>query len=131
MTPEQLARRYYYLFNQRQLDEAGELVDPQAVFHYVPTNQRLVGRAGYRTLAAAWLITFEDAEVEIQSLERADDYTVRVTFVGRGTHTGDLELGESLVIPATGRRAELPFQDTLEVRNGRITHVESTSTSGS
>lgn len=124
MTPEQLVRRYYRLFNERRLDEAGELVDIQALFHYLPTNQRLVGRAGYRALAAAWLIAFEDAKVDIQSVQRLDDHTVRVTFIGCGTHTGDLELGEALVIPATGRRAELVFQDTLEVRDNRIMRVE-------
>jgi predicted ester cyclase len=124
MTPAQLARRYYRFFNQRRLDEAGELVDVQAVFHYVPTNQRLVGRAGYRALAAMWLVAFEDAEVDVQSIEYLDEHTVHVTFIGRGTHTGDLELGDKLVIPATGRHTELVFRDTLEIRNDRITRVE-------
>lgn len=124
MTAEQVARRYYALFNERRLDDAGELVDVQAMFHYLPTHQRLVGRAGYRALAAAWLIAFEDATVDIQSVQPLDEHTVRVTFIGRGTHTGDLELGETLVIPATGRRTELLFHDTLEIRHDRITRVE-------
>lgn len=124
MTPEQVVRLYYRLFNQRRLDEVSELVDVQAVFHYLPTNQRLVGRAGYRALAAAWLIAFEDATVDIQSVQQLAEHTVRVTFIGRGTHTGDLELGETVVIPATGRRAELLFHDTLEIHHNRITRTE-------
>ena len=124
MDAEEIARRYYDLFNERRLDEAGELVDPQAVFHYIPTNQRLVGRAGYRALAAAWLIAFEDAQVVIESVEPLGRDRVRVRFIGRGTQTGSLELGESLTLPATGRYTELPFEDTLEVRNGRITNIE-------
>lgn len=41
-------------------------------------------------------------------------------FVGRGTHTGELMLGEAMTIPPTGRRAALTFQDTLNVRAGLI-----------
>lgn len=124
MTPSRVVRRYYALFNQRRLDEAGELVHPLASFHYIPTGQQLIGRAGYRALAAAWLIAFEDARVEIQSIEPLDDRRVHVTFMGRGTHTGSLELGEAATIPATGRRARLLFRDMLEVRDGLITRVE-------
>jgi len=115
-----LARRYYDYFNERRFDEAGQLVDPQAVFHYVPTKQRLVGRAGYRALVAAWVIAFEDARVEIVAVRPVNDATVEVEFIGHGTHTGDLVLGEALVIPARGSRAELPFTDTLTFSAGLI-----------
>ena len=61
MSPEQVARVYYQFFNERRLDEAAQLVDPQASFHYLPTRQHLMGRAGYRALVDAWLNAFEDA----------------------------------------------------------------------
>jgi hypothetical protein len=124
MTPEEIARKYYRYFNERRLDEAGRLVHPQAVFHYVATRQRLVGRAGYRALAAAWLIAFEDAELELASVTTLDAHRVTIDFVGRGTHTGELTMGESLTIPATGRRMQLDFTDTLEIHGGLITHSE-------
>jgi len=38
MSSEETARLYYQLFNERRLDEAGQLIDPQAVFHYLPTR---------------------------------------------------------------------------------------------
>jgi predicted ester cyclase len=120
MTLEEFARLYYDMFNQRRFDEAGLLVHGEAVFHYIPTKQRLIGRAGYRALAASWVIAFEDAQLEIQTVRTLDDHTVVVDFIGRGTHTGDLTLGEALTIPATGRRADLAFRDTLEVRDGLI-----------
>jgi hypothetical protein len=123
MSSEQIARLYYRLFNERRLDEAGELVDPQAVFHYLPTRQRLVGRAGYRALVAAWLNAFEDAHLAVQSL-RMDGSVADVEFLGRGTHTGDLVLGEALTIPATGRATDLPFHDRLEIREGLIVRAE-------
>lgn len=120
MTVEALVRQYYDFFNQRRLDEAGQLVHPEALFVYVPTKQRLVGRAGYRALAAGWVIAFEDAQLEIQSAETVDEHTVRIEFIGRGTHTGDLVLGEAVTVPATGRPADLTFTDTLEIRDGLI-----------
>jgi predicted ester cyclase len=118
--PKDVARLYYRLFNERRLDEAGQLVDPEAVIHYVPTNQRLRGRAGYRALAAMWLNAFEDGLVEVVSLRLLDDSTVEADLLGRGTHTGDLVLGDVLTIPASGRHAELPFREVLHVRNGLI-----------
>lgn len=124
VTHEQLARTYYQYFNERRLDEAGELVDPQASFHYLPTRQRLLGRAGYRALAAAWLIAFEDAVLEITSVTSRPDGRVVIDFVGRGTHTGDLVLGESVTLPATGRSTQLDFRDTMEIRGGRIVSSE-------
>ena len=123
MTPEQLLRKYYALFNERRLDEAGELVAPNASFHYLPTRQHLVGRAGYRALAAGWLIAFEDAVASVESVETINPYTVRVQLTGRGTHTGALVFGDHLTIPPTGRRVELRAVHTTEVRNDQIVRV--------
>lgn len=122
--PIAIARRFYELFNDRRLDEAGELVDPQAEFRYVPTRQRLIGRAGYRALAAAWLIAFEDARLEITGIQVLDDRTVVVDFTGHGTHTGDLVLGEAITLPATGRATHLPFRDRLVIAGGFILRSE-------
>ena len=120
MTIKTIARRYYQYFNERRFDDAGLLIHPEAVFYYVPTKQRLVGRAGYRALVAAWLIAFDDASLEITSLEQIDEHTLRVDFIGHGTHTGDLMLGEAFILPATGTQAKLEFTDTLTFRNGWI-----------
>lgn len=123
MNAEQIARRYYQLFNERRFSEAAELVDAQAVFHYVPTRQRLVGRAGYRALAAAWLTAFENGYVEIRAAHALDEHTVDVDLLGRGTHTGDLVLGEAVTIPATHRTAALPFRERVTTRDGRIVAI--------
>lgn len=123
MTSEELARLFYRYFNERRLDDAAQLVDPQASFHYVPTRQTLVGRAGYRALVAAWLTAFADARLDIQTLA-ADGPIVLVDFIGHGTHTGNLVLGDAISIPATGRAAHLPFRDRLEVRDGLVVSSE-------
>ena len=124
MTPEEIVRTYYQYFNERRLDEAGELVDPQASFQYLPTRQRLLGRAGYRALVAAWLNAFEDAVLDIVAITTDPRGNVVLDFVGRGTHTGDLVLGESFVIPASHKRAQLEFRDTLNIRDGLIVRSE-------
>jgi hypothetical protein len=121
VTIEQIARRYYAAFNERRPAEAEQLVDAQAVFHYLPTKQRLIGRAGYRALAAAWLNAFADARLEIQSIACPAAVTLDVQFLGLGTHTGDLVLGETLVVPPTDRAVELPFHDRLTIAGGLIT----------
>ena len=124
MSPEQIARQYYRLFNERKLDAAGQLVDRGASFRYLPSKQRLIGRAGYRALAAMWLNAFADGQLEVASLLQTDDDTVVVEIVGRGTHTGDLVLGDAVTIPATGVTGALPFRETLRIRNGSIVDVE-------
>jgi hypothetical protein len=126
MDAARTARLFYRLFNERRLDEASELVDPQAEFHYVPTRQRLLGRAGYRALAAAWLQAFADARLEITVVRAIDDETIDVEFTGHGTHTGDLVLGETVTVPATGRASHLPFHDRLVVRHGLVVSSELT-----
>jgi hypothetical protein len=123
MTPERIARLFYEYFNERRLDDAAQLVDPRASFHYVPTRQRLVGRAGYKALVAAWLQAFEDARLEIQTVV-PNGSIVQVEFIGRGTHTGDLVLGDAVSIPATGRTADLPFRDRLDIRDGLVVSSE-------
>jgi predicted ester cyclase len=123
MDGEQIARLYYQLFNERRLDEAAQLVDPQCSIHYKPTKQRLMGRAGYRALAAVWINAFEDVTIEITSLQ-ADGDRIVVRLLGRGTHTGDLVLGDAMSIPPTGRRAQLIVKETLDIKNGLIVHEE-------
>jgi steroid delta-isomerase-like uncharacterized protein len=118
--PEQIALRYYDLFNHRALDQAELLVSPQAVFHYPHTKEHMIGRAGYRELARTWLTAFPDAQVEIQRVTVERGHVARVELLGRGTHTGELAFGGALTLPASGRRAELPLTDTLDVRGGLI-----------
>ena len=124
MSPEQIARLYYQYFNERKLEAAAALVDRAAAFRYVPSKQNLIGRAGFRALASMWLNAFEDGRLEITSLKLLNDETVVVKLLGRGTHTGDLVLGEALTIPATGVAGALRFRETLRIRDGSIVDVE-------
>ena len=123
MTTEHVVRLHYEYFNERRWDAATQLIHPEAVFHTLPTRQNLMGVAGYRAMVAAWLHAFEDARLVITSLQVSGN-VAEVDFLGRGTHTGDLVLGDALSVPATGLVIELPFHDRLEVREGFIVRAE-------
>jgi predicted ester cyclase len=119
-SPEHIALEYYDLFNRRLLQQAELLVSPQAVFHYPHTKEHMIGRAGYRELARTWVTAFPDARVDVQGLTAEGPGRVRVELLGHGTHTGPLTFGGALTLEPSGRRAELPLTDTLEVSGGLI-----------
>ncbi len=124
MRPEQTARLYYQLFNERRFEEAARLVDRQVSIHYKPTRQHLVGRAGYHALAMGWVNAFDDVSLEILDLTESGEGCVTVSLLGSGTHSGDLILGDSVSIPPTGRKAQLHVRETLQIRDGLIVSEE-------
>lgn len=117
---ETMVRRYYELFNQRRLDEAERLVDPQAVFTYPFGKEHLIGRAGYRELARRWLEGFPDGRVAITTVLLPDDHTVVTEWIGHGTHLGTLELPGFPPLAPTGVHAQLPMRETVTIADGRI-----------
>jgi hypothetical protein len=124
MNAEATARQYYQLLNEHRFDDAAALIDNHASFHYLSTRQRFVGRAGFYELMKLWLGAFTDLRVTVLSVQALNDHAVQVEFLGRGTHTGDLTLGDAVTVPATGRSAELVFRNLLEIHNGTIISVE-------
>lgn len=118
---EQIARRYYDLFNARRIDEAERLVSTHAVFRYPHSKDNLIGRAGYRELVRLWILGFPDATAEVWRVTQLSDATVETDILGRGTHLGPLSFGGTLSLPATGKSAELLFKDTLTIRDQQIT----------
>jgi CheY-like chemotaxis protein/ketosteroid isomerase-like protein len=117
----QLARRYYELFNARDLTAAEELVHPGAVFRYPHSREHLVGRTGYRHLVRRWLQAFPDAVATVERLTLLGDDVAEVHIMGRGTHQGALAFGGLLNLPATGLASTLPFRDVLQFRDGQVT----------
>ena len=122
LSPEDVARQYYELFNRRQLDAAAALVSSHAVFHYPHTKEHLIGRAGYRELARCWLTAFPDVHIEVQSITVKDGHLVIAELLGHGTHTGRLAFGQALSLPSA-RTAEMQMREELGVYDGQITAV--------
>lgn len=121
MQLEAFVRRYYELFNQRKLEEAARLVDPQAVFTYPVGKEHLIGRAGYRELARRWLEGFPDARIAITTVLLPDDRTAVTEWIGHGTHLGSLELPGFVALPPTGVHTQLPMREMVTIVDGRIT----------
>jgi steroid delta-isomerase-like uncharacterized protein len=77
------------------------------------------GKDGFAAYSQAWAGAFSDGQITDSRYYDAGD-TVVTEFVGRGTHDG--QLGS---IPATGKRAELPYLEVYhfdgqgKVRGGR------------
>lgn len=119
---EVFARHYYALFNERRLDEAERLVDPQALFSYPAAREHLIGRAGYRELVRRWLEGFPDARLLITAVHVSADQAqiARSEWVGEGTHRGVLELPGLPPIPPTGRHVQLPMCETIRIHNGLV-----------
>jgi predicted ester cyclase len=118
--PEQVARRYYVLFNERRFEEAELLVSTHAVFRYPHSKEHLIGRAGYRELAQLWVTAFPDGVIEVERVNVLTDHVVDVGLLGRGTHGGPLAFGGALTLPPSNRRAELPMRDVLDIHDGLI-----------
>lgn len=117
---EVFARRYYSLFNERLLDEAERLVDPEALFSYPAAKEHVVGRAGYRELVRRWLEGFPDARIDITAVYVFEPQTAQTEWTAHGTHHGMLELPGFQPIPPSGRRASLPMRESITIRNGLI-----------
>ena len=118
---EVFARRFYELFNERRLDEAQRMVDPQALFTDPVAGEELIGRAGYREILRRWLDAFPDARVAIEHVHVTDATTVRVDLDAVATHRGVLALTGLPPMPSTGRRAQLAIRVTSTISNGLIT----------
>lgn len=117
---EILARRYYRLFNERRLDDAERMIDPQAVFTSPLASEQLLGRAGYRELVRRWLDAFPDASVRIERVRVRPGLVVAVDLLARGVHDGLLQLPGFAPVRATGREASLTMRDTTTFENGLI-----------
>ncbi len=121
---EVLARQYYALFNERRLDEAERLVDPQAIFNYPAAREHLIGRAGYRELTRRWLEAFPDARALVLAVhvgaDAGSEQIARTEWLGEGTHLGVLQLPGFPPIPPTGRFARLPMSETIRIERGLV-----------
>jgi hypothetical protein len=76
----------------------------------VPSGEVFVGPEGLRQMWREWLEPFPDARLEVVTLAAADDGTVTVELIGRGTHAGGAFVGPGgLEIPPTGQTIAARF----------------------
>ena len=115
---ENLIRKLYSSFNDRNFDEATRLVSDNFEWRDVATGEVYRGAQGVREFMEHWLKGFKDAKVEIKRVFATDD-AFAAEFVGRGTHTGTLE-SPTGSIPPTNRKLELPCCEIGTIEKGKI-----------
>lgn len=110
---EEIAREYLESWNRRDFDRYDALVaDDADIVDFDGSTGR--GPAGARQQAEIYATAFPDGRIEIKRVVAAGDTAV-VECVGRGTNDGPF--GD---VPATHKRAELPFVDVLTIRGDKI-----------
>jgi steroid delta-isomerase-like uncharacterized protein len=118
-----LARLIYDSFNTPEFDKTVSMIADNLEWRNIPFNETYQGKNGYREYFQNWLDAFPDGKPEITKVINAGNIVV-VEFIGRGTHKGahKSQMGE---IPPTNRRAEIPFCDILEFRDGMLVKARS------
>lgn len=99
----------YDAFNRRDWDKMRSYISDS--FTENSGGHTYTGKDGAVTSARVWADAFEDAKVTDVRLHDAGE-TVVAEFVGRGTHTAQLD-----TIPATGKSVALPYCEIYRFNN--------------
>ena len=111
-----LARRLYEdVWNQGNLDVAGELLAPAYVAHDPGTPERPNGIEGEQQTASLYRSAFPDLHFVLEDVLTEGD-AVAVRFTASGTHRGEL-----MGMPATGKHATVTGISIFHVEDGKIT----------
>ena len=115
----QTALALYEAFNARDLDKAVSALAEDVVWEDHGRGATYKSRAEFKQSLQEWVDGFSDGQgTEPKAIDAGDK--VIVQFIGRGTNDG--QMGP---VPATGRRASVPFVDILTFDDkGRIIRGE-------
>jgi steroid delta-isomerase-like uncharacterized protein len=113
---EDLMRRFYAAFNERNLDALDDLMAADVVDHN-PIPDQPAGLAGVKTALEGFFASFSDIQIEIEQILVAGDY-VTVRQIARGTHDGGF-----LGVPATGKPVAIISHDIYRVEKGMMVEV--------
>jgi steroid delta-isomerase-like uncharacterized protein len=114
MDNKTIARRFFELFSQGDLDTIEqELLSPDVVAHQ-PGMPEPLDRAGFRQVGEMFRTAFPDLRVTIED-QVAEGDTVATRSVLYGTHTGPLQ-----GIPPTGRTVTISGINISRIVDGKI-----------
>lgn len=115
MSGEQIVRDFFAKFwNQHNLNVADQLLTADHANHGAIEEQFPQGAEGFKVFASTFFAAFPDLHFDIQSLKDEGD-TVKIEWVGVGTHQGDL-----MGMPATGIKATVHGKNHYRIANGKI-----------
>jgi predicted ester cyclase len=117
---ERLVAELVAAFNAHDLDAGARLVVGGAELLDVPSGEVFVGPEGLRQMWSEWLEAFPDASLEVVGLAAADDGTVTLELIGRGTHAGPFAGPGGRAISPTGQLVAARFCKVASTAGARI-----------
>ncbi|MBW4550709.1 MAG: ester cyclase [Aphanocapsa sp. GSE-SYN-MK-11-07L] len=117
---KQIARRFYDVFNQRNLEDLYQVLYPNWVIHpELPGAGSNIQK--YQPIAAALLEAFSDLHINVEdTIEEGDTVAVRAVITGT-------QQGEWLGVSPSGQRIQILAHDFHRIEADRIAeswHVE-------
>ncbi len=111
---KEISRRFFELWNARNVDEVGGLVTDDHVNHDPANPGDIIGVDGIKQLMSAYLAAFPDLKFEINAIF-AEGYLVCTQWTASGTHSGDL-----MGIPATHKEVRSTGISISRIAGGKI-----------
>jgi len=117
-SPAEMTRRTFQAYNDRDLDAMLASVSPD-VRITLPGGQLISGREEMRAHEQQEWEGFPDARVEVRQVIDQGSIVV-AEFIWAATNTGPLHMPDGSIIPATGKRVELPCASVMEFKDGLV-----------
>lgn len=113
-----ITRSLFDAFNLREFDKLVALSSDKLDWLDIPTGKKFVGQEGLKQWSQMWSDAFSDSKVEVVNHFDSGEL-VCTEYVGRGKHTGPLNLGKQ-TIPPSGRTIDIRLCNVVRVQNGKI-----------
>jgi steroid delta-isomerase-like uncharacterized protein len=115
---KKLVERHYANVSEGRIERDREVMSDDIV-HVSAAAGTVSGIKDFLAFVSGFKRAFPDLRFDIRaSIEGADTVITEGVFIG--TNTGPMAGSNGSMMPATGRKVELPFCDVWKVRNGRI-----------
>lgn len=120
-TNEEIVREVYAAAEARNLDldRFASLFAKDGYFLDMSSGLRWVG-ADVRQPIAGLGTPFPDFHRELLKIRATTDGVVVVELRLQGTHAGDFAFPDGTMLPATGKRFDVPCCDVFVVENGKV-----------
>jgi steroid delta-isomerase-like uncharacterized protein len=115
----QLVRDFFKAMDSGKSDQILSFLAPNAEFKIIGMGEPMRGTSEIKEGFESWNKSFPDLKAQILNVIANEDSVV-VEYIGRGTHQGPLESPEGQVLQATNRKIEVPGCDIYKISNGKI-----------
>lgn len=119
MSPEKTIRSFYDAVSAHDVEKVLTFFADEGHFNDVSTQHDFKGKKELRGMVENWFKALPDIKLKVSNLIGSGDiYCTELAVVG--THTGPLAGGPAGVIPASGKKVNVPSCDVIRLKNGKI-----------